>query len=114
MNYLEARKQYWGSLEILRCLLKMQNSRNWLEKKYLEFQSKGFDTEISGVSFLYFLFVKVNFSKVKFLKKVSGLPLHRKAAAVAAAAAAAAIWHCHMALPYGLAIYVFAICHIWS
>ena len=32
-------------------LVKIQNSRNWLEKKDLDFLSTGFDTEFSGGSF---------------------------------------------------------------
>ena len=39
----------------------------------------------------FFIFFKDTFSKAKFLKKVSRLPLHREAAAAGAAAAAAAI-----------------------
>ena len=31
--------------------MKIENSRNWLEKKDLEFLSTGFDTEFSGGSF---------------------------------------------------------------
>ena len=37
--------------------MKIQNSRNWLEKKDLDFSSTGFDTEFSGGSFWHiFLF----------------------------------------------------------
>ena len=63
--------------------MKIQNNRNWLEKKDFDFFSTAFDTEFPAVHFSICLIFKVTFSRVKCLKKVSGLPLHRKAAAAA-------------------------------
>ena len=51
----------------------IENSRNWFEKKDVEFLSTGFDTEFSGGSFCVFLIFKVTFPRGKTAEKFQKL-----------------------------------------
>ena len=45
------KQQLGGLSKMLTFMLKIKNSRNWFEKKDLDFFSTAFDTEFSGGSF---------------------------------------------------------------